>query len=554
VIGGVNLRLASIHYAAMKLRNSNVRRLGIEEYDVLIVGGGINGAVSAAALAAKGVKVALIDRGDFAGSTSSESSNLAWGGIKYLESYEFLLVNKLCKSRNYLMDHYPSTVKEIRFLTSIAKGFRYPAFLVYLSTLLYWVIGRFKTGIPKYRSRTRLNSLEPAINTSDVQAGFEYSDCYLYDNDARFVFNFIRTALDNDCVAANYVESLGSERNGDIWTTSVQDKVCGESFQIRSRVLINACGPWLDDHNGMTKQKTEYHHLFSKGVHLIVDRVAEAERVLAFFASDGRLFFVIPMGPKTCIGTTDTQVDSPEQVVSDSERAFILENANNMLRLERPLTKQDIVAERCGVRPLAHEGAGGVADWVGLSRKHVIEVRDQDAHLSVFGGKLTDCLNVGNEIADIVKNLDIDVPFANRKWYGEPDDTVKEAFLHQAKLMDLDGMTSPSSSETLTTRLWRRYGSNAFEILEGIREEPQRAELLIENAEYLRGEIELASRREMIVKLEDFLRRRSKISLVVRDEDLRTAEGLKEACQILFGNEAEEKLREYLLESETATV
>ena len=554
MIGGVNLRLASIHYAAMKLRNSNVRRLGIEEYDVLIVGGGINGAVSAAALAAKGVKVALIDRGDFAGSTSSESSNLAWGGIKYLESYEFLLVNKLCKSRNYLMDHYPSTVKEIRFLTSIAKGFRYPAFLVYLSTLLYWVIGRFKTGIPKYRSRARLNSLEPAINTSDVQAGFEYSDCYLYDNDARFVFNFIRTALDNDCVAANYVESLGSERNGDIWTTSVQDKVCGESFQIRSRVLINACGPWLDDHNGLTKQKTEYHHLFSKGVHLIVDRVAEAERVLAFFASDGRLFFVIPMGPKTCIGTTDTQVDSPEQVVSDSERAFILENANNMLRLERPLTKQDIVAERCGVRPLAHEGAGGVADWVGLSRKHVIEVRDQDAHLSVFGGKLTDCLNVGNEIADIVKNLDIDVPFANRKWYGEPDDTVKEAFLHQAKLMDLDGMTSPSSSETLTTRLWRRYGSNAFEILEGIREEPQRAELLIENAEYLRGEIELASRREMIVKLEDFLRRRSKISLVVRDEDLRTAEGLKEACQILFGNEAEEKLREYLLESETATV
>ena len=554
MIGGVNLRLASIHYAAMKLRNSNVRRLGIEEYDVLIVGGGINGAVSAAALAAKGVKVALIDRGDFAGSTSSESSNLAWGGIKYLESYEFLLVNKLCKSRNYLMDHYPSTVKEIRFLTSIAKGFRYPAFLVYLSTLLYWVIGRFKTGIPKYRSRARLNSLEPAINTSDVQAGFEYSDCYLYDNDARFVFNFIRTALDNDCVAANYVESLGSERNGDIWTTSVQDKVCGESFEIRSRVLINACGPWLDDHNGLTKQKTEYHHLFSKGVHLIVDRVAEAERVLAFFASDGRLFFVIPMGPKTCIGTTDTQVDSPEQVVSDSERAFILENANNMLRLERPLTKQDIVAERCGVRPLAHEGAGGVADWVGLSRKHVIEVRDQDAHLSVFGGKLTDCLNVGNEIADIVKNLDIDVPFANRKWYGEPDDTVKEAFLHQAKLMDLDGMTSPSSSEPLTTRLWRRYGSNAFEILEGIREEPQRAELLIENAEYLRGEIELASRREMIVKLEDFLRRRSKISLVVRDEDLRTAEGLKEACQILFGNEAEGKLREYLLESETATV
>ncbi len=536
----------------MKLRNSNVRRLGNEEYDVLIVGGGINGAVSAAALAAKGVKVALIDRGDFASSTSSESSNLAWGGIKYLESYEFLLVNKLCKSRNHLMDHYPSTVKEIRFLTSIAKGFRFPVFLVYLSTLLYWVIGRFKTGIPKYRSRSRLNSLEPVIDTSDILGGFEYSDCYLYDNDARFVFNFIRTALDNDCIAANYVESLGSERKDGQWTTRVKDKITGEDFDIKSRVMINACGPWLDSHNNTTDQKTSYHHLFSKGVHLIVDRVSEAERVLAFFASDGRLFFVIPMGPKTCIGTTDTQVDCPEQVVTDSEREFILENANNMLNLAQPLSVKDIVAERCGVRPLAHQGVDGVADWVGLSRKHIIEVSNQDKHLSIFGGKLTDCLNVGNEVAGIVRDLGINVPYENRKWYGEPDDTVKEAFFHQARLMDLDGMTNPSSSEPLSTRLWRRYGANAFEILEGIREDQGRAELLIENAEYLRGEIELASRREMIVKLEDFLRRRSKISLVVRDEDLRISEGLSEACHILFGDQAGEKLREYLLQSEIA--
>jgi glycerol-3-phosphate dehydrogenase len=535
----------------MKLRDSNVQRLGSEEYDVLIVGGGINGAVSAAALAAKGVKVALIDRGDFAGSTSSQSSNLAWGGIKYLETYEFFLVNKLCKSRNHLMDHYPSTVKEIRFLTSIAKGFRYPVFLVYLSTLLYWVIGRFKTHAPKYRSRRRLKSLEPTIDISDVHGGFEYSDCYLYDNDARFVFNFIRSALDYDCIAANYVESVASERKDGHWITQAKDGISEEVFQIKSKVLINACGPWLDAHNDETHQQTEYHHLFSKGVHLIVDRVTEEERVLAFFASDGRLFFVIPMGPKTCIGTTDTQVNKPEQVVTDDEREFILDNANRMLSLQRPLTKGDIVAERCGVRPLAHQGEGGIADWVGLSRKHVIELNENDAHLSIFGGKLTDCLNVGNEVASIVKNLGINVPHMNKKWYGEPADSVKEDFLHQANLMDLDGMTSPSSSEMLTTRLWRRYGANAFEILEGIREDQQRAELLIENAEYLRGEIELASRREMIVKLEDFLRRRSKISLVVRDEDLKSAKGLREACEILFGDQAEAKLQEYLSELET---
>ena len=120
----------------MNLRENNLGKLSENTYDVLILGGGINGAVAAGSLSAKGVKVAMIDKGDFAGLTSSNSSNLAWGGIKYLESHEYLLVNKLCKSRNHLMRSYPSTVKEIRFLTTIQKGFRFPSFIVFLGTLL----------------------------------------------------------------------------------------------------------------------------------------------------------------------------------------------------------------------------------------------------------------------------------------------------------------------------------------------------------------------------------------------------------------------------------
>lgn len=546
----------------MQLRNSNIEKLQQETFDVLILGGGINGAVSAASLSAKGLKVALIDRGDFAGETSSQSSNLAWGGIKYLESYEFLLVNKLCKSRNHLMESYPSTVKEIRFLTTIAKGFRYPIWLVYLSTLLYWVIGRFVTSAPDYHSRKKLAELESVINTDNAQGGFEYSDCYLYDNDARFIFNFVRTAMNYNCIAANYIESLGSQRTAKVaedkaanekttkenseWITQVKDNISGETFQIRSKVLINACGPWLDEHNEISGQETEHKHLFSKGMHLIVDRVSDQERVLAFFASDGRLFFVIPMGPKTCIGTTDTQVDKPDNTVTDEDREFVLANANSLLNLPRPLTKADIVAERCGVRPLAHKGGDGIADWVKLSRKHSIDVNKADQHLSIFGGKLTDCINVGNEVAELVASLGVNVPDSQVKWYGEPDDSVKNDFLLQARLMNLDDMTDPSSSEPLTTRLWRRYGANAIELLEGIREDPKRAELLIENAEYLRGEIELAARREMIITLDDFLRRRSKISLVVRHDKLLESRGLREACEILFAEQAEQKLAEYL--------
>ena len=529
----------------MNLRSSNIEKLSRETFDVLIIGGGINGAVSAASLAAKGVKVALIDRADFASGTSSQSSNLAWGGIKYLESYEFLLVNKLCKSRNHLMKSYPSTVKEIRFLTTIAKGFRYPVFLVYLSTLLYWVFGRFVTRAPSYQSPARLEQHEPIINTANAQGGFEYSDCYLHDNDARFVFNFVRTAMNYDCIAANYVESNGSKRENGLWQTQVCDRQDGATFTIQSKVLINACGPWVDQHNQLSAQNTEHRHLFSRGVHLIVDKITDNKRVLAFFASDGRLFFVIPMGPKTCIGTTDDQVEKPEVAVTEKDRDFILSNVNAVLDLDKPLSKADIIAERCGVRPLAQKGGDGIADWVKLSRKHEIEVNRNDQHLSIFGGKLTDCLNVGNEVADVIQQFGIATPYPTKRWYGEPADSVREEFLHQAQLMDLDDMTDPSSSEPLTKRLWRRYGANALEILEGIREDPRRAELLIKKAEYLRGEIELTARREMITRLEDFLRRRSKISLVVRHDDLAEAPGLRKACRIFFGDDADAKLTEY---------
>lgn len=531
---------------AVTLRSTNMDKLREQEFDVLVLGGGINGAVAAASLAGRGVRVALIDKGDFASGVSSSSSNLAWGGIKYLETFEFLLVNKLCKSRNKLMRAYPSTVKEIRFFTAIQRGFRFWPFFVFLGTVLYWIMGRFVTKAPRYHSARAIETAEPVINNDDTAGGFEYSDCYLYDNDARFVFNFIRKSLNYGCIAANYVESLGARREGDGWITSARDATTGALFDIRSKVVVNACGPYVDIQNDASGEQTGYHHLFSKGIHLIVDQITDNQRVLTFFASDGRLFFLIPMGPKTCIGTTDTQVDSPAVEVTDEDRDFVLSNANALLDLDKPLTRADIIAERVGVRPLAMQGEGGKADWVKLSRKHVIEVDEQTKHLSIFGGKLTDCLNVGDEVAEWVARLGVDVPEPDNHWYGEPGAELRDEFLLQAKLMELDSMTHASSSEPLSERFWRRYGESAFGLLERIREDESCVELLIENSEYTRCEIELAARREMITKLEDFMRRRSKIEQVVRWEEIARAPGLREACEILFGEEAEERLQEYL--------
>jgi glycerol-3-phosphate dehydrogenase len=534
----------------MDLRESNIQKLPQATFDVLIIGGGINGAVSAAALSGKGARVALIDQRDFAGFTSQQSSNLIWGGIKYLETHDYGLVRKLCLSRNHLIRNYPSRVKEIRFFCTIEKGFRFHPLFLWAGTWVYWLFGNGFTKIPRLLSRRAIQREEPAVDASNAAGGFEYSDAYLHYHDSHFVFQFVRSAMDRGCIAANYVESLGARREGGIWITQARNVVDGREFEIRSKVLINAAGPFADDHNRLTGEQTEHHHAFSKGIHLIVPRLTPNPRILTFFADDGRLFFVIPMGARTCIGTTDTRVESPLTEVTDEDRRFVLDNINKRLNLEKPLTRADVIAERCGVRPLVVKSAtdDNVRDWLRLSRKHEIDVDRTRAHLSIFGGKLTDCVNVGDEVSDLVAKLGVVLPHRNCQWYGEPPPPVREEYMHQARWMNLDGHTAPESGEPLVSRLWRRHDRQALELLAKIREDPRQAEVMIEGADYVRCEIQLAKRREMIVKLEDFLRRRSNIALVLRREELRNAEGLMEACEILFGDRAREKFAEYFPE------
>ena len=534
----------------MSLRETNIRRLQESEFDVMIIGGGINGAVSAAALAAHGVKVGLIDSRDFAGFTSQHSSNLIWGGIKYMESYEFSLVWNLCQSRNELMRSFPSTVKEIRFLTTVQKSFRRHPLVLWAGCWLYWLFGRRFTQAPKLLSSKKIGSEEPIVNTSTSWGGVEYSDAYLHDNDARFVFNFIRSATKQGCAAANYVKSMGAtfSNTDKRWQIQASDQISGNEFVIRSKVLINAAGAFVDDHNKLTQTQSNTHHLFSKGIHLIVPAITQSERVLAFFADDGRLFFAIPMANRTCIGTTDNRVTSPDTQVTEEDRDFVLTNINSRLNLDPPLTTADIISERCGVRPLAISGQDDSdTDFLQLSRKHVIEVDDQQSHLSIFGGKLTDCLNVGEEICDHVSNLGIAVSPPKNKWYGEPGNDVKRKFEETANQLGLDTMCADDTGESLSTRLWRRYGVDAFSLMELIKNDKTLCEPLIPGTGIRRCEIEYIKESEMIVELEDFLRRRSKLALIMDQEALKDSEDLKKICEILFGEDAESKYRGYFL-------
>ena len=515
-------------------------------FDTVVVGAGINGAVTAAALSARGARTALIDARDFAGVASQNSSNLAWGGIKYMESFEFGLVRKLCLSRNHLLRSYPSSVEEIRFFTMHEKNFRHPLWKLFAGTWLYWFMGNGFTKMPRRLSLSRIKTEEAVVNLAHCDGGLEYSDAFFRDNDARFVFQFIRSAMDHGCAAANYVESQGAVRGADgLWRIAALDKVSGAAFTITAKTLVNACGAFVDEHNSRTGQSTQHRHIFSKGIHLIVKRITDNKRILTFFADDGRLFFAIPMGDKTCIGTTDTRVPTPLPEVNDEDRMFVLDNINKRLCLPKPLTIADIISERCGVRPLAMQSGGaGSSDWLQMSRQHAVESNFANKHISIFGGKLTDCINVGEELCGEIVKMGVTLPFPQRVWYGEPSGDTRAAFLHQCALLHIDsGMAE--GGEKFGERLWRRYGEHAFAIIDEIRRDPASAELLIEGTDYAVCELMYCARREMITTLEDFLRRRSNIALTVRRQDLAASKGLMRACQILFGGAAQAQYDAY---------
>ena len=541
-------------------RSENLRRLDGGDFDVLVIGGGINGAVSAAALAGRGASVALVDRGDFGAFTSQESSNLVWGGFKYLENYELGLVYGLCRSRNELMKSYPDNVREIGFLATLDKTAPYRPWFAGIGATAYWAIGRFGTKPPKVFSRRRLAQAEPAISTATARGAIQYQDAYLIDNDSRFVFSFIRSAFEAGAVTTNYVELVHAERRSDRWHLRLRDVATGDEMTASAKTLVNAAGPFVDALNESWGTTTTHRIVYSKGIHLVVPRLTttDHDRVLAFFDDSQRLFYAIPMGRRSVIGTTDTRVDDPHTAVTEEDRNFLLEQINARMNLKKPLEASDVIAERSGVRPLVVKVEGEGSDdwrskeWTSLSRRHEVECDAQRSVVTVFGGKLTDCLNVGAEVASEIESLGVRLEADQRNWYGEPDSASRAEFFRQAHLMHLDEMRTKPDTEPLSVRLWRRYGRRAFDMLEHIRDDPSMATDVMESADYLRVELHNAADHEMIVKLDDFMRRRSKIDLVVADDEFVGSDGLAEISQLLFGDDGERKLDEFYRERAAA--
>ena len=514
----------------MSLREQNKHQLIDQDFDTLVIGGGINGAAAAAALAARGIRTALVDARDFAGLTSQSSSNLIWGGIKYLESLEGGLVRGLCRGRNELIRAYPAAVRETRFLATLPRGLRRPRTAVWLGSWLYWFLGDRFTRPPTLLSANDIRRREPAVNVSGAAGGVEYSDAVLVAGDARFVFNLVHDAMAHGCVAVNYlrVTDLAWDKEGH-WEVDLRDQVTGDIGQVRARVVVNAAGPFADDVARLAGVRHRHRHVLSKGIHLVVDRVTSSGRVLAFISDDNRPFFVVPLGSRSCIGTTDTPTDHPDGGVTEEDRRFVLDNANRCLRLAAPLTEADVIAERCGVRPLAVvPGEYSPADYLQLSRRHAIEAAAGKNFVTVFGGKLSDCIKVGNGVVKAVLDAGVADPGLARRWYGEPDDLVRQQYRSQAKV--LNGALSQVQLE----RFWCWYGLRALELLETLQKDPGAACPVLPGSDIVRAEVELIRTTEMVVTIDDFLRRRTLLALTVNADHLASSVAESDLDQILF--------------------
>ncbi len=510
-------------------RDDSFDRLTASRFDVVVVGGGINGAVAALSLSAHGLKVGIVEADDFASGTSQESSNMIWGGFKYLESYDIGLVAGLCRSRNRLAAAYPTQILETRFMAVLEQGATFAPWFAALGANAYWGLGRFHTARPRHRNRSTIHRLEPAVATNGIRGGIEYSDYLLADNDSRFVSEMIIGAEKHGAVVANYAKLESAEFAAGTWKLMIRDQVTDSVLESTAQVLVNTAGPEVPVLGSLTGTTTANRLVFSKGVHLTVPQVTDSGRILAFFDDAERLFYILPMGHRSVIGTTDTSVDDPDVAVSDADRAFLLDQVNQRLDLETPLDTADVISERCGVRALVVPPGGSAKrrDWTELSRRHAVEADKRRRVVSVLGGKLSDCLNVGAEVVEAVSDCGLQPMPPVARWFGEASKGERVLALDRAARLDID--------REVAALIWRRHGTRMDEVLDLVRGDEDLAQPMSILDPLSKAEVLVMGRHERIVRPGDLLRRRTMLSMLHRHGTVAADSGVRTAVQLLLG-------------------
>ena len=374
-------------------------------YDLLIIGGGITGSGAARDAARRGLKVCLVEQEDLASGTSSRSSKLVHGGLRYLEQGEFSLVFEAVSERRVLMEIAPHLVNPLGFIFPVYKSSRRGVFTVNVGMWLYDGLSLFRSPrIHRNLSRKDVAKEEPSLRQEELRGAPLYYDCAT--DDCRLTLETALDAAINGATVLTYHKVVGllREGGGRITGARVRDVHTGEERSVKAHAVLNATGPWTDRTRAMGSGGTARLRP-TKGIHIVVDaaRLKVANAVVCFHPKDGRVLFAIPWGDRTYIGTTDTDFQGdPAHVAADGDDVTYLLDASNHYFPDAHLVRDDVISTWAGVRPLISEEGSG--DESSVSREHEIFV-DPDGLITIAGGKLTTYRRMGAEVVDRALDL-----------------------------------------------------------------------------------------------------------------------------------------------------
>ena len=515
------------------VRTHNLSLLESEQFDVLVIGGGITGAGVALDAVARGYKVALVEKVDFASGTSSKSTKLVHGGIRYLPEFDFALVREALVERGTLLRNAPFLVEPVGFVLPLYEGDRHPVGMPFttpggiglglIMDVGLWfydlmagaVAGR--RGVKRHRrlSRKKVTELAPALVTERLKEGFIYYDAQT--NDARLTMAVMRTAAQYGAAITNYAEvtSFVTEK-GKVVGAHVRDRLGNQEITVRARHIVNATGIFSEQVELLTGQEPMAEVVPSKGVHLVFSREdvkLGSDAIVLPETDDKRILFIVPWESRAIFGTTDTgSGDLDHPIATQEDIAYLLHHLNRYLSVH--LTEDNIISVYAGYRPLLRSRSKEHST-AKLSRTHAV-LQSPSGLVSIVGGKLTTYRRMAQDTVDVLSRRDGWTPIHPTQNLPLQGSAGWPASQHELKIKGAALGLSPQILE----HLGRNYGTEAMELLELIRGDAELGMRLIDDLPYTRAEVVYACRQEMAMTPDDVLARRTRITIEDRHRGL----------------------------------
>jgi glycerol-3-phosphate dehydrogenase len=484
-----------------------LKSLTAEKFDVLIIGGGITGVGAALDAASRGLKVALVEPYDLASGTSSRSSKLIHGGLRYLEQYDFRLVREALQERESLVTLLaPHLVKPVAFLYPLHEKLKDRTY-VGAGLALYDVLRGFQRALPwhKHLSQKNVAQVAPSLRQDIVTGAIKYFDAQV--DDARYAMMVARTAARHGAVIATGVSCETLLREGDsVVGAVVRNLDTGETVNVHAGVTVMCAGVWSDILHEQFGLKPGYEVRMSKGAHIVLPRSSINSEAGIILKTPVSVLFVIPWGDQWIVGTTDTEYDGDrnEPLANRGDIDYILAQANRVL--EPQLRYEDIIGVYAGLRPLVSKKAD--ASTTKLSREHTVD-RPAPGFVSIAGGKYTTYRVMAEDVIDLAgKELSTAICDSTTDRLPIVGADGYNALVQQIPLISLE----THLPETTITHLLNRYGSLISEIIELITNDSSLSRPLGGGLPYLRAEIHYAVSHEGARSVEDVVARRTRIA------------------------------------------